>query len=184
VYENLPNLPADPAADLRRGTLGGRFFDAGDDDVPAPFGAYRLALHHRCLRDARPRLHDGGGVLTAIGGRMPHAVAFDLHRSCGYRPHLVAFDMKRQVEPDLVVPPYADAEAEHGLPFTYYAPEALAVVAAARDAGLDGQALADAVAPDLGALAMSAREAAGRVARGRAVAHSVLMIFGERAGSA
>ena len=184
VYENLPNLPAAPAADLRRGTLGGRFFDAGDDDVPAPFGAYRLALHHRCLRDARPRLHDGGGVLTAIGGRMPHAVAFDLHRSCGYRPHLVAFDMKRQVEPDLVVPPYADAEAEHGLPFTYYAPEAIAVVAAARDAGLDGQALADAVAPDLGALAMSAREAAGRVARGRAVAHSVLMIFGERAGSA
>ena len=169
VYENLPNLPADPAADLRRGTLGGRFFDAGDDDVPAPFGAYRLALHHRCLRDARPRLHDGGGVLTAIGGRMPHAVAFDV---------------KLQVEPDLVVPPYRDAEAEHGLPLTYYAPEAIAVVAAARDAGLDGQALADAVAPDLGALAMSAREAAGRVARGRAVAHSVLMIFGERAGSA
>ena len=151
---------------------------------PAPFGAYRLALHHRCLRDARPRLHDGGGVLTAIGGRMPHSVAFDLHRSCGYRPHLVAFDVKLQVEADLVVPPYRDAEAEHGLPFTYYAPEAIALVAAARDGGLDGQALADAVAPELDALAMSAREAADRVAAGRPVAHSVLMVFGERVGSA
>jgi hypothetical protein len=29
---------------------------------------------------------------------------------------------------------------------------------------------------------MSAREAAGRVAQGRDVAHSVLMIFGERTG--
>jgi len=115
---------------------------------------------------------------------MPHEVVFDLHRSCGYRPDLVAFDVKLQVEPDLVVPPYRDAEAEHGLPFTYYAPEAIALLAGARDGGLDGQALADAVAPELGRLAMSAGEAADRVARGRSVAHSVLMVFGERVGSA
>jgi hypothetical protein len=178
VYENLPNLPAPAAADLRRGTLAGRFFAAGAPEVPEPFGAYRLALHHRCLLDARPRLHRGGGVLTAIGGRMPHEVAFDLHRACGYRPRLVAFDVKLQVEPDLVVPPYRDAEAEHGLPFTFYAPEAIGLVAAARRAGLDGQALADAVAADLRALAISADEAAARTARGRPVAHSVLMIFG------
>ena len=179
VYENLPNLPAPAAADLRRGTLAGRFFDAGAAEVPEPFGAYRLALHHRCLRDAWPRLHSGGGVLTAIGGRMPHPVAFDLHRSCGYRPRLVAFDVKLQVEPDLVVPPYRDAEAEHGLPFTFYAPEAIGLVADARRGGLDGQALADAVAGELGALAISAREAAERTAGGQRVAHSVLMILGE-----
>jgi hypothetical protein len=183
VYENLPNLPAPAAADLRRGTLAGRFFAAGAVEVPEPFGAYRLALHHRCLHDARPRLHPGGGVLTAIGGRMPHAVAFDLHRACGYRPRLVAFDVKLQVEPDLVVPPYRDAEAEHGLPFTFYAPEAIRLVADARRAGLDGQALADAVAGDLGALAISAREAAARTACGRQVAHSVLMIFGAAAAA-
>jgi hypothetical protein len=183
VYENLPNLPAAPAADLRRGTVAGRFFAGRADDVPAPFGAYRLALHHRCLLAARPRLRDGGGVLTAIGGRMPHEVAFDLHRACGYRPSLVAFDVKLQVEADLVVPPYRDAEAEHGLPFTYYAPEAIGLVATARATGLDGQALADAVADDLAALRVSAHEAAERVAAGRSVAHSVLMIFGERMGS-
>jgi len=178
VYENLPNLPAPAAADLRRGTLAGRFFAAGAVEVPEPFGAYRLALHHRCLREARPRLRPGGGVLTAIGGRMPPAVAFDLHRACGYRPRLVAFDVKLQVEPELVVPPYRDAEAEHGLPFTFYAPEAIPLVADARRAGLDGQALADAVAGDLGMLAIAAREAAERTARGLRVAHSVLMIFG------
>jgi hypothetical protein len=181
VYENLPNLPAPAAADLRRGTLAGRFFDADLPEVPQPFAAYRLALHHRCLRDARALVRDGGGVLTAIGGRMPHDVAFELHRACGYRPRLVAFDVKLQVEAELVVPRYRDAEVEHGLPFTYYAPEAIALVAGARRSGLDGQALADTVAADLDALAISAREAAARTARGQAVAHSVLMIFGERA---
>lgn len=182
VYENLPNLPAAPVVDLRRGRLAGRFFDATALEVPEPFGAYRLALHHRCLSEARPRLREGGGVLTAIGGRMPHEVAFDLHRACGYAPRLVAFDVKLQVEPELVVPPYRDAEAEHGLPFTYYAPEAIALVAAARRAGLEGEELEAALASDLDQLAMPAREAAGRVARGQPVAHSILMILGERGG--
>lgn len=182
VYENLPNLPAAPAADLRRGTLAGRFFAGGDGAVPEPFGAYRLALHHRLLRDARSRLHDGGGVLTAIGGRMPPDVPFALHRACGYRPRLVAYDVKLQVEAALVVPAYRDAEAEHGLPFTFYAPEAIALVAAARASGVDGQALADAVAADLDRLAMTAREAAARAARGAPVAHSVLMILGAPEG--
>jgi hypothetical protein len=178
VYENLPNLPAGPAADLRRGTLAGRFFAAGDDVVPEPFARYRLALHHRLLRDARPRLAEGGGVLTAIGGRMPRDVPFALHRACGYRPRLVAFDVKLQVEARLVVPAYRDAEAEHGLPFTFYAPEAIGLVAAARAGGLDGRALADAVSAPLDPLAMTAREAAVRVARGAPVAHSVLMVLG------
>ena len=35
VYENLPNLPAPAAADLRRGALAGRFFDAGRACNPA-----------------------------------------------------------------------------------------------------------------------------------------------------
>jgi methylase of polypeptide subunit release factors len=180
VYENLPNLPAAPAADLRRGTIGGRFFDAAGLDVPEPFGAYRLALHHRLLTEARERVRPGGGVLTAIGGRMSHDVAFELHRTCGYEPQLVAFDVKVQVEPELVVPPYRDAEAEHGLPFRFYAPEAIGLVAAARGDGLDGEALAAAVEAELDRLALSAREAAARVARGGPVGHSVLMIFGAR----
>jgi hypothetical protein len=181
VYENLPNLPAPAAPALRRGTIGGRFFEAGaEPEVPEPFGTYLLALHHRCLREAGPHVRAGGGVLTAIGGRMPHDVAFELHRTCGYRPELVAFDVKRQVEPELVVPPYARAEAERGVEFTFYAPDAIERAAQARRAGLDGQELADALAGDLAALALSARQAADRVRRGRPVAHSVLMVFGER----
>ena len=88
-------------------------------------------------------------MLTAIGGRMPREVAFDLHRACGDEPELLAFDVKRQVEPDLVIPPYARAEETGDVAFTFYAAEATAVVAAAGAGGLDGQELADAVAPDL-----------------------------------
>ena len=178
VYENLPNIPATADVALERGINTGRFFDAAAVAVPEPFRRHLLALHHRCLCAARPRLRPGGGVLTALGGRMPHAVAFDLHRSCGYVPELVAFDVKRQVEPGLVVPPYARAERETGTAFTFYAPEVLPLAAAARANGLDGQELADALAPGLARFELGAREAAALVARGEDVAHSVLMILG------
>jgi hypothetical protein len=180
VYENLPNIPAAAGAALRRGTISGRFFASAEIDVPERFAAHLLALHHRCLLEAAPCVRPGGGVLTALGGRVPQAVAFELHRSCGYVPELVAFDVKRQVEPGLVIPPYARAEAQTGVPFTFYAPEAVGLVAAARGAGLDGQALADAVAGDLAGLAMSACEAEVRARSGLPVAHSVLMVFGAR----
>ena len=179
VYENLPNLPAPAGAELRRGTIAGRFFAAREREaVPELFATHLLALHFCCLVDARPRLAEHGGVLTAIGGRIPHDVAFDLHRAAGYRPALVAFDVKVQVEPELVIPPYSHAEAGGGVEFTFYAPEAIRVVAGARRSGLDGQELADAVAGELRRLSMSAREAEQRTRRGLPVAHSVLMLFG------
>ena len=136
VYENLPNIPATREIELERGINSGRFFDEpAVGAVPEPFGRYLLSLHYRCLVDARPLVRPGGGVLTAIGGRMPHAVAFDLHRACGYEPELLAFDVKRAVEPDLTVPPYALAEQTNGVEFTFYAPEAIGVVAEARSDG-------------------------------------------------
>ena len=139
VYENLPNLPA-PTGDRAGARHQHRaVLRPGAATVPEPFGQYLLALHHRCLLEARPHVRPGGGVLTALGGRMPHEVAFDLHRACGYRPELPAFDVKRQVEPGLVIPPYARAEEAGDAGFTFYAAEAIDVVTAARAAGLDGQ---------------------------------------------
>jgi hypothetical protein len=180
VYENLPNLPASPELELRRGTIGGRFYAPTKLAVPKPFAAYTLSLHYRLLLQAWSRVKIGGGVLTAIGGRMPDEVAFGLHRECGYRPELMAYDLKLQVEPELMIPPYQRAEAEHGVEFKFYAPEAIGVIAALRDTGLEGQPLANAAAPELERLAISARDAAARVRRSLPVAHSVLMIFGER----
>jgi hypothetical protein len=178
VYENLPNLPATAELQLELGSVSGRFFDATDLRVPGPFGDYLLALHYRCLREAWDLVCDGGGVLTAIGGRMPEAVAFDLHRACGYVPELLAFDVKVQLEPDLVLPGYRQAEEEGDVEFVYYAADAIEVVAEKRRHGLDGRELADAVADDLRPLAMSATEAHERSRRGEPVAHSVLLIYG------
>lgn len=180
VYENLPNVTSSSHQDLRHGTIGGRFYARALQAVPEPYASYMLDLHYRLLLEARPRVGDGGGVLTALGGRMPEEVAFELHRACGLRPELVAFDVKLQAEPALMVPPYARAETEQGLAYTFYAPEAIGIVADLRAGGLDGQPLAAAAAADLERLSMSAREAAARVGRGLGVAHSVLMIFGER----
>jgi hypothetical protein len=180
VYENLPNIPASAEIEFRRGVIGGRFFEATGLEVPELFESYLLALHYRCLQEAWPRVRGGGGVLTAIGGRMTHDVAFELHRACGYRPELIAFDVKVQVEPELVIPPYSRAEVLNDVEFTFYAADAIELVAEGRRAGLDGQRLADTVEADLQRLSMSAQEAEDRSRRGQPVAHSVLMIFGER----
>jgi hypothetical protein len=180
VYENLPNVPSSPDLKLRLGTIAGRFYAPSTLAVPEPFAKYMLGLHYRLLQQARPRVSDCGGVLTAIGGRMPDEVAFGLHRECGYEPELEAFDLKLQVEPELMIPPCARAEAEHGIEFKFYAPEAIAVVAALRDTALEGQPLLDAATHELERLSMSAREAAARVRQALPLAHSVLMIFGKR----
>jgi hypothetical protein len=180
VYENLPNVTFSPDQNRRRGTLGGRFYTRAPQAVPEPYSRYMLDLHYRLLLEARPRVSDGGGVLTALGGRIPDGLAFELHRACGFDPTLVTFDVKLQAEPELMVPPYARAEAEQDLAYTFYAPEAIERVAELRANGLDGQSLTDAAARDLERLSMSAREAAARVDQGLGVAHSVLMIFGER----
>ena len=182
VYENLPNIPATADVDLEFGINSGRFFDATGLRVPQPFEDYLLALHYRCLREARGHVRDAGGVLTAIGGRMPDDVAFGLHRACGYLPELVAFDVKLQSEPDLVLPGYRRVEEQKGVEFRFYAAEATEIVAEGRRSGLDGQELADAVEGELRRLSMSAHEAEDRSRRGQPVAHSVLMIFGERRG--
>jgi methylase of polypeptide subunit release factors len=180
VYENLPNLPATAEIQLQRGTHSGRFFDATARSVPEPFSSHLLALHYLCLRQSWQHVTPGGGVLTAIGGRIPDDIAFALHRACGYAPELVAFDVKPQIEPELVLPAYRRAEDEQGLEFTFYATEAAEIVAERRRGGLDGRELADSVAGDLRPLAMSAREAAQRSQRGDQVAHSVLMILGRQ----
>lgn len=180
VYENLPNIRATPGLDVELGTIAGRFFDAAELEVPALFERYLLALHYECLRQAHEHLVEDGGVLTALGGRVPLEVALELHRRTGYEPELLVFDVKPQSEPELVLPGYCRAELRHGIEFTFYAPESVAIVAEARADGLEGELLREAVADRLADYELSARQAAARRAGGEAVAHSVLMILGER----
>jgi hypothetical protein len=179
IYENLPNIRAAADQNLELGTVAGRFFDAKELSVPELFETHQLALHYECLQQARAHVRDGGGVLTAIGGRFPLDIAFDLHRVCGYLPELVTFDLKVQGEPELVLPGYCRAEEQHRVEFQFYAPEALEIVAERRLLGLEGQELADTVEDELLRHAMSAHDAMDRCRRGQAVAHSVFMILGE-----
>ncbi len=55
VYENLPNLPAPTGTELAaRHQHRSLLRRARRAAVPEPFGRYLLALHHRCLLEARP----------------------------------------------------------------------------------------------------------------------------------
>jgi hypothetical protein len=178
IYENLPNVRATPSMDLEHGTIAGRFYAAREISVPDTFVTHLVALHYECLQKARAHVRQGGGVLTALGGRIPLEIALELHRSCGYVPELVAFDVKRQSEPDLILPGYRDAEEAYGVEFTFYAPQALELLAEARSSGLEGRDLLDAVDDELRLYAISAREAMRRRAQDEPVAHSVFEILG------
>ena len=183
IYENLPNVRAAAGMDVALGTVGGRFFDAAGLSVPELFESHQLALHYECLQQARGYLRDGGGILTAIGGRIPLDVAFDLHRSCGYAPELVIFDAKIQTEPELVLSGYARVEEEAGVAFRFYTPEVIEIVSEARRTGLEGKELALAVEGELIQHVMSATEALARCRQGHPVAHSVFMILGSSGGA-
>ena len=174
MYENLPNLRAPDGMELDSPELAGRYFRGGDVRAPRLFETHMLALHYECLRQSRRQLRGGGGALTALGGRVPLAISFELHRSCGYQPELVACDLKLQSEPDLVLPAYREAEQRFGVEFRFYVAEAMSVAAGASEGGEGLIALEG----GLDAYAISATEALRRHRRGEPVAHSVFMIFG------
>jgi hypothetical protein len=180
VYENLPNIPGPEGIDLRDNIFSASFFDAGRQKVPELFNTHLLALHYLCLQQSHDRVRKGGGVLTSIGGRIPLEIIFNLHQVCHYSPELIVFDLKIQSEPETVLPEYCRAEEQNGVEFTFYAPEALALVTEGRLSGLDGRELLDSLKGKLECYAMSAREAMKRYLRGKDVAHSVFMVFGER----
>lgn len=180
IYENLPNLPAPKDIDLKVGINSASFFDAEQHKIPKLFDTYLLALHYLCLQQAHSRVRKGGGVLTSIGGRIPLDIVFQLHQACGYSPELIVFDLKIQTEPGEVLPGYCKAEKQNGVEFRLYAPEALEIVAAFGQQGLQGKELADAVEEDLNRYSMSAHEALNRYHQGKEVAHAVFMVFGER----
>jgi hypothetical protein len=180
IYENLPNVPAAGELPLELGINSGRFYTPPVTAVPPLADQWLLALHWRCLQQAREFVRPGGGVLTAIGGRVPLEVASEIHRTAGFEPTLAAFDVKPQLEPELVLPGYRAHEQKRGSSFTFYRTAAVELLAAARARGLEGVALQAATEPALQRLAVSTAEAQVIVARGGTVAHSVLMLYGSR----
>jgi hypothetical protein len=174
MYENLPNLRAPEGMELASAELAGRYFRAENLRAPQLFESHMLALHHECLRQARRYLRSGGGALTALGGRVPLTIAFDLHRSCGYEPELVELGLKLQSEPGLVLPTYCEAEQRFGVEFRFYVAEAMSLAGQGRKSGEEPVA----VEGRLDGFAISAKEALRRHRRGESVAHSVFMIFG------
>jgi hypothetical protein len=180
IYENLPNLPAPKEIDLNAGLNSSNFFDPNLYTVPEIFDTHLLALHYLCLQQAYNRIRIGGGIITSIGGRVPLEIVFKLHQACGYSPELIVYDLKIQTEPDEVIPAYYQAERDKGVEFKFFSPEALEIVAAIKQSGLEGKELADAVEPDLRRYEMSAHEALRQYQQGKEVAHSVFMVFGKR----
>jgi len=180
VFENLPTVPPPPHIDLLQADNSAYYFAALGRQVPKVVEQHLLTSHYLCLHDAYSHVRLGGGVLTSIGGRAPFEVVFDLHRLCGYSPQLIAFDLKIQGEPERILPSYRAAEEAFGVSFKFYAPDALDVVATHRVSGLEGRQLFEAVRDQIEGYAMSTQEALDQVHRGKDVAHSVFMLFGQR----
>ena len=91
----------------------------------------------------------GGGILTAIGGRMPPTSPSTCTARAGTRRSSSIFDAKIQTEPELVLSGYARVEEEAGVAFRFYTPEVIEIVSEARRTGLEGKELALAVEGEL-----------------------------------
>lgn len=179
IYENLPNIPLPPEVNLYESINSASFFLPRQQAVPEIFDNHLLALHYLFLQQARCRIRQGGGVITCIGGRIPLEVVFHLHRECHYAPELILFDIKIQSEPETVLPEYYRAEKEYGIQFTFYTLDAIEIIAAAKQSGITGKNLFNAVKQELDNYAISASEALSYHHHGKDIAHSVFMVFGE-----
>ncbi len=116
VYANLPNIPSDDAILEERRNVS---FFRKREACPEIFEKYLLAHQHSFLEEAKGVLKKGGGVVLAVGGRLPYNVLQHLFSKTGYSVEELASVFKYQTEAKEVLSSYAKAE-RGGVEFDFY----------------------------------------------------------------
>ncbi len=123
IYENLPNLPGE-LNDLtvyKTQPDAASFTNASFDKVPDVYRMHLLGSHYLALRNLKPFLKGGGGIMCNIGGRVPYEL---IVRMCGdlkYRASRLVYELKMQSEADWNLRAYAKWEEMHSeIEFSFY----------------------------------------------------------------
>jgi hypothetical protein len=182
VYENLPNIP--DADDIYRDLRAASCFEAGKYAASPASERYLLTLHHNFLLEAPAHLNPGGWVVSAIGGRIPHAVIAEMFRRSGFRPVVLAFGLKVQTEAAIVLAGYARAERRGSPEFSFYHPVEACVRIARQCQDLNDDQTCDVYVQRMNTMLarcrVSACQALALVERGDSVCHSIYLIGGTR----
>lgn len=120
VYGNLPNLPSN-SEDIAEGHNLSSLYKRGNGDLVLPnyIRDYLLEMQIWFLDSAKAILNPGGSVLPMIGGRVPYEFFPKMFEVAGLKLEELCSGFKRQTEPDVVIPEYANAEMG-GVEFSFY----------------------------------------------------------------
>ncbi|MDR2365802.1 MAG: hypothetical protein LBD68_08130 [Zoogloeaceae bacterium] len=128
IYENLPNIPIDAAADLAQARLSSGHMPPRAEYIPELLRRNLLALHYVALLQARNFLRPGGSTLSLIGGRIPLAVFQEMGKLAGYRAEIFTYGWKIQTDPDEIISGHI-VQQRNGLgPYHFYRAKRLAEV--------------------------------------------------------
>lgn len=119
VYGNLPNLPSESEEIDEGYNLSSLYRRENGEDTSETAKDYRLEMQELFLRTAAGILNPGGSVLPIIGGRVPYEVFPAMFADAGFKFEEICTGFKRQTEPEIVIPEYANAERD-GIVFSFY----------------------------------------------------------------
>jgi SAM-dependent methyltransferase len=175
IYENLPNVPIDAAADLATARLSSGHMPPRAENIPELLRKNLLALHYVALLQAKDFLRPGGSVLSLIGGRIPLTVFQRMGELAGYRAEIFTYGWKIQTDPGEMISGHL-AQQRNGLgPYHFYRANRLAEVfaqVAPADSGKRALEIEQRLAPDQ----LDPQQALAAHQRGETIGHTVVAL--------
>jgi SAM-dependent methyltransferase len=175
IYENLPNIPIDDAADLATARLSSGHMPPRAEPVPELLRKNLLTLHYVALLQARDFLRPDGSVLSLIGGRIPLAVFQHMGKLAGYRSEIFTYGWKIQTDPDAIISGHLTQQQQGLGPYHFYRAQQLAKVfmqVKLEDSGKRALEIERQLAPE----ALDPQQALAAHRRGETIGHTVVAL--------
>jgi SAM-dependent methyltransferase len=139
IYENLPNVPINDAAQIANERISSGHVPPRSEAVPESVQRQLLTLHYLALKQARDFLAPGGSVLSMLGGRVPLTAFFEMVQLAGLRPEIFTYTWKVQADAESMIRGHADRQREGFGPFYFYRTADLARIFAGIDLASTGK---------------------------------------------
>ena len=175
IYENLPNVPINDAAQIAAERTSSGHVPPRPEPVPDSVQRQLLTLHYLALKQSRDYLAPGGAVLSMLGGRVPLAAFFEMGRLAGFRSEVYTFSWKIQADAEPMTRGYVEQQKAGYGPFYFYPIQRLREVFAGIDLASSGERALEldaALAPDR----LDAVAAHAAVLRGEDIGHTAVAL--------
>lgn len=175
IYENLPNVPINDAAQIASERTSSGHVPPRAEPVPEFVQRQLLTLHFLALKQARDFLAPGGAVLSMLGGRVPLDAFHQMAQAAGFRSEIYTYSWKVQADAEPMTRGHAEQQRAGYGPFHFYPIKRLQEVFAGIDLAHSGERaheLEAALAPDR----LDATAAHAAVLRGEKIGHTAVAL--------